>query len=166
MHMHMRRWERGSGLVRRVRRWLGERLGEGTLARCGSAVTRPGRACGHTRSCAPCCLEGSAAGRACMRERRWPGARALGQTRAAARGSGPARLARLLGYARLGRGSARWAGEGTRWADARRWPGGLRAGRQAAGAMKFCGPRGCGRPFSFCFSTFSNSSFFSIFYNK
>jgi hypothetical protein len=98
-----------------------------------------------------------------MRERRWPGARTLGQTRAAARGSGPARLARLLGYARLGRGSARWAGEGARWADARRWPGGLRAGRQAAGALKFCGPRGCGRPFSFCFSTFSISSFFLFF---
>jgi hypothetical protein len=82
------------------------------------------------------------------------------------RGSGLAGLARLLGYARLGRGSARWAGEEACWADARRWPGGLRAGRQAAGALKFCGSRGCGRPFSFCVSTFSISSFFLFFYNK
>jgi hypothetical protein len=71
--------------------------------------------------------------------------------RGSAQAAGPARAAAVLGL------SAGLLG------CARRWPGGPRAGRQVAGALRFCGPRGYGRPFSFCFSSFSISSLFYFF---
>jgi hypothetical protein len=126
---------------------VAERLGAGALARCGSVAAGPGRACAHARSCVTCGVEGSAAERACMRERRRLGARALGQTRATACGSGPARLARLLGCARLGRGSARWTEEGQQ--------GGGFAGHAAAGGL-----------FPFVFHHFFISSFLVFTINE
>jgi hypothetical protein len=68
--------------------------------------------------------------------------------RGSAQAAGPARAAAVLGL------SAGLLG------CARKWPGGPRAGRQVTGVLRFCGPRGCGRPFSFCFSSFSISSLF------